>query len=128
MTRSMRLRCCKTFCAASWSDQKSGSDALSSKRRSSSFFDATSKKPPDLLDARAQVFGAQAQVPGFTVTQLQSSRHSTSTHKASRNQGLRPNRLPPSQRQRDGEQADERAGGGECVAEHHVKRLAALSP
>jgi hypothetical protein len=78
MTRSKRLRCCKSFCAASWSDQKSGSAAFSSSRRSSSRFDATSKKPPELLDARAQVVGARAQVPVFAVTQLQSSRHSTS--------------------------------------------------
>src|SRR5256714_14696958 len=74
----MRLRCCKTFCAASWSDQKSGSEAFSSSRRNPARFDATSKKPPELLDARAQVFGPQAQVPVFTIAELQSSRHSTS--------------------------------------------------
>jgi hypothetical protein len=80
----MRLRCCKTFCAASWSFQKSGSDACASSFSSSERFDATSKKPPELFDARAQLFGAQAQVPVFTV-RLQSSRHSSSRQNAYRN-------------------------------------------
>src|ERR1051325_11696381 len=78
MTRSRRLRCCKTFCAASWSFQKSGSDARASSLDNSSRFVATSKKPPELFDARAQLLGPQAQVTVFAVTQLQRSRHSTS--------------------------------------------------
>src|SRR5215210_5354920 len=77
-TRSIRLRCCKTFCAASWSFQKSVSDARASSLDNSSRFAATSKKPPELFDARAQGVGPHAQVPVFAVTQLQRSRHSTS--------------------------------------------------
>src|SRR5215212_11179362 len=104
-TRSMRLRCCKTFCAASWSFQKSGSDALASSRDSSPRFAATSKKPPELFDARAQAVGPQAQVPVFAVTQLQGSRHSTSQRLSTEIKilTLKTQRAPPaSQRQRQG--------------------------
>src|SRR2546421_1076101 len=151
-TRSMRLRCCKTFCAASWSDQKSGAEAFSSSRRNSARFDATSKKPPKLLDAHAQVFGTRAQVAVFVFIQLQSSRHSTSESRQistacgsgrvlvaqcitrplpqavlTRSQSHSDtNSLLPSQRQRDGEQADEGARGSERVAEADVKSFAAV--
>jgi hypothetical protein len=62
MTLSRRLRCCRSFCAASWSDQKSGAEASASMRASSSRFAATSKKPPELLDAPLQLFRARAQL------------------------------------------------------------------
>jgi hypothetical protein len=70
MTRSTRLRCWRSFCAASWSFQKSGSDARASRQLNSARFAATSKKPPKLFDARAQLFGARAQVPVFAITRL----------------------------------------------------------
>jgi hypothetical protein len=37
-------------------------------RADSSRFAATSKKPPELFDARAQLFGARAQVALFVVS------------------------------------------------------------
>src|SRR5215207_9196356 len=128
-TRSMRLRCWRTFCAASWSFQKSGSDACASSLESSSRFVATSKKPPELLDARAQLVGPQTQVPVFAVTRLQGSRHSTSKRLSTEIKipTLKTQRDPPSpQRQRQGEQADEGAGEGERVAEPDVKSLPAV--
>src|SRR5215208_1115167 len=123
-TRSMRLRCCRTFCAASWSFQKSGSDACASSFESSSRFAATSKKPPELFDARAQPVGPQAQVPVFAVTQLQSSRHSTSKRLPAEIKilNLETQRAPPPpQRRSQREQADGGAGEGERVAEPGVK-------
>jgi hypothetical protein len=58
----MRLRCCKSRCAASWSFQKSGAEAWASMPLSSSRFAATSKKPPELFDAPAQIFVTRAQI------------------------------------------------------------------
>jgi hypothetical protein len=55
MVFSRRLRCCKSFWAASWSDQKSGAAARSSIRASSARLAGTSKKPPELFDASAQI-------------------------------------------------------------------------
>jgi hypothetical protein len=55
MMRSRRLRCAISFCAAAWSFQKSCALACCSMRFSSSRFAATSKKPPELFHARAQV-------------------------------------------------------------------------
>src|SRR5215212_80358 len=101
----MRLRCCKTFCAASWSFQKSGSDACASSFESSSRFAATSKKPPELFDARAQGVGPHAQVPVFAVTQLQRSRHSTSKPLFLK---VLPQLLPP-ERQRERREAQDGA-------------------
>src|SRR5918992_1534897 len=129
MTRSRRLRCWRTFCAASWSFQKSGSDARASSFPSSSRFAATSKKPPELFDARAQGVGPHAQVSVFAVTQLQGSRHSTSKRLPTeiKAPNLETQRGPSSpHRQRQCEEADEGAGEGERVAEPGVKSLPAV--
>ena len=59
---SRRLRRPISFCASSWSDQKSDADACPSMRFNSSRFAGTSKKPPELFDPRPQVFIRRAQI------------------------------------------------------------------
>jgi hypothetical protein len=62
MVRWSRLRCCRSFCAASWFDQKSGAEDWDSIESNSACFAGTSKKPPELFDSLAQIFVRSFQI------------------------------------------------------------------